>query len=159
MTTGSTEGLCQCSIAWFYLLTLQGHFSGKQAIMWQAKFNFVLQMSWCNRWRAIWLLKYNKNCFVYCPPHDTDKVKCLQESLAPYFGLSFQGLLVMMMEANYSAQSNMRSTKGKCYLSGWKTDCMWVLGCQEVLTVNSLALRHSASVHIGTVVLLNNTQN
>lgn len=65
----------------------------------------------------------------------------------------------MMMEANYSAQSNMRSTKGKWYLSGWKTGCMWVLGCREVSTANSLVLRHSASVHIGTVVSLNNAQN
>lgn len=62
----------------------------------------------------------------------------------------------MMMEANCSLQSNMRSTRGRCSLNEWITGCMWALGCQEVWTANSLALRRSASVHIGST-LLNDT--
>ncbi len=73
-------------------------------------------------------------------------------------GLSFQGLWVTMMEENCSLQSNMRSTRGRCSLNGWKTGYTWALGCQEVSTANSLALRHSASVRTGST-LLNNTWN
>lgn len=67
---------------------------------------------------------YNKHVITIGVNFDYRKPKIIYYKIITiivyYFigGLTFQGLWVMVMEKSSSLQSNMKSTRGKLYLSG-----------------------------------------